>query len=68
MQISITLINKEKETDIAVNSKQIIKDTLSILGVKCKKVYSQRQQKDVETDKNYDDNGIFYGDKLEVRE
>lgn len=66
MQISITLIDKCGEKDIAVNSKQVIMDTMTILGLKAVKVYSQRLSENVDLRKNYDENGIFYGDKLEV--
>lgn len=67
MQIIITLIDRKGERDLAVNSKQVLKDTMIILGVIGKKVYSHRLKTDVDINKSYDDNGIFYGDKLEVK-
>ena len=67
MQIIITLIDIKGERDLAVNSKQALKDTMIILGVNGKKVYSHRLKTDVDINKSYDDNGIFYGDKLEVK-
>ncbi len=67
MQIIITLIDRKGERDLAVNSKQALKDTMIILGVNGKKVYSHRLKTDVDINKSYDDNGIFYGDKLEVK-
>ena len=67
MQKIITLIDRKGERDLAVNSKQALKDTMIILGVNGKKVYSHRLKTDVDINKSYDDNGIFYGDKLEVK-
>ncbi len=67
MQIIITLIDRKGERDLAVNSKQALKDTMIILGVNGKKVYSHRLKTDVDINKSYDDNCIFYGDKLEVK-
>lgn len=67
MQISITLIEEKGEKDITVNSRQVVKDTMRILGVKAVKAYSQRQGTEIDMDRNFDDNGIFYGDKLEVK-
>lgn len=67
MQIIITLIDRKGERDLSVNSKQTLKDTMIILGVNGKKVYSHRLKADVDINKSYDDNGIFYGDKLEVK-
>jgi hypothetical protein len=67
VQIIITLIDRKGERDLAVNSKQALKDTMIILGVNGKKVYSHRLKTDVDINKSYDDNGIFYGDKLEVK-
>jgi hypothetical protein len=67
VQIIITLIDRKGERDLAVNSKQVLKDTMIILGVIGKKVYSHRLKTDVDINKSYDDNGIFYGDKLEVK-
>ena len=67
MQIIITLIDRKGERDLAVNSKQALKETMIILGVNGKKVYSHRLKTDVDINKSYDDNGIFYGDKLEVK-
>ena len=67
MQIIITLIDRKGERDLSVNSKQTLKDTMIILGVNGKKVYSHRLNTDVDISKSYDDNGIFYGDKLEVK-
>jgi hypothetical protein len=67
VQIIITLIDRKGERDLAVNSKQALKDTMIILGVNGKKVYSHRLKTDVDINKSYDDNCIFYGDKLEVK-